>query len=142
MALEVEHRGACHCGALRFTVVAPEDVVAWDCNCSVCALKRNIHFIVPRARFTLETGPDLVTTYRFGTRKAAHTFCSVCGVQAFYTPRSNPDGVAVTVACLAPGTVRSVTVKRFDGQAWEAAHAATGIAACSAESATPVGSES
>lgn len=23
---------------------------------------------------------------------AKHTFCKTCGVQSFYTPRSNPDG--------------------------------------------------
>ena len=126
----VMHAGACHCGAVRFTVAAPADLVAWDCNCSICAMKRNVHAIVPSAQFTLVAGSDAITTYRFGTRRAVHQFCSVCGVQAFYTPRSNPDGVAVTVACLVPGTVRSVTVRRYDGQNWEEAHEETGIAAC------------
>ena len=54
---------------------------------------------------------------------------SICGVQAFYVPRSNPDGVAVTVACVAPGSVRTLTVRAYDGTNWEAAHAASGIAA-------------
>jgi hypothetical protein len=30
-----------------------------------------------------------------------------------------------------PGTVKSVDVRRFDGQDWEGSYAATGIAACS-----------
>ena len=34
------------------------------------------------------------TEYRFGTNTARHRFCATCGVQAFYIPRSNPDGVA------------------------------------------------
>eukprot|EP00873_Tetraselmis_striata_P038997 jgi/Tetstr1/459261/TSEL_004661.t1 len=28
----VTHKGACHCGAVRFEVDAPAKVVAWDCN--------------------------------------------------------------------------------------------------------------
>lgn len=33
-----------------------------------------------------------MTTYTFNTHMAKHTFCKTCGVQSFYTPRSNPDG--------------------------------------------------
>ena len=65
-------------------------------------------------------GADSLTCYTFNTHQAKHTFCSVCGVQSFYTPRSNPDGKAVTVYCLDPGTVLSTTVTIFDGRNWEA----------------------
>jgi hypothetical protein len=79
--------------------------------------------------------PPPQTEYRFGTGTARHRFCATCGVQAFYHPRSNPDGVAVTFSCLdaacAPAA-DAVEVRAFDGQRWEAAFAATGIAACSA----------
>lgn len=37
-------------------------------------------------------GSDNLTTYTFNTHAAKHTFCKTCGVQSFYTPRSNPDG--------------------------------------------------
>lgn len=37
----------------------------------------------------------------------------------FYVPRSNPDGYAITVACIKPATVLSITVKQFDGINWE-----------------------
>ena len=43
----------------------------------------------------------------------------MCGVQSFYTPRSNPDGRGIAVHCLDPGTVRDVTITKFDGQNWE-----------------------
>lgn len=46
-------------------------------------------------------------------------FCSICGVQSFYTPRSNPNGKAVTIHCIDPGTVLSTTLTKFDGQNWE-----------------------
>ena len=117
----VRHLGACHCGAVKFAVAASPHVVAWECNCSVCSMKRNTHFVVPEGCFELLTPVDALTEYRFGTGVARHLFCRTCGVQAFYRPRSNPDGVAVTVACIAPGTLASVTTKQFDGVHWEAA---------------------
>ena len=49
----------------------------------------------------------------------------------FYKPRSNPDGFAVTVHCIDPGTVRSVEVRFFDGQDWEGYIAGSGIQALS-----------
>ena len=55
-------------------------------------MKQNHHFIVPKSRFTLLKGADKITTYTFNTHIAKHTFCSLCGVQSFYSPRSNPDG--------------------------------------------------
>ena len=63
-------------------------------SCSICEMKQNHHFIVPKEKFMLlEGGNDgQLTTYSFNTHKAKHTFCSKCGVQSFYTPRSNLDG--------------------------------------------------
>lgn len=90
-------------------------------------MKRNTHFVVPKARFRLLTGEDNLTEYRFNTMVARHLFCSTCGVQTFYQPRSNPDGWAITVHCLKRDNVRSVTVKRFDGQNWEGFIEGSGI---------------
>ncbi|KAA0717336.1 Centromere protein V [Triplophysa tibetana] len=64
-------------------------------------------------------GSDNLTTYTFNTHMAKHTFCKTCGVQSFYTPRSNPDGFGVAPHCLDPGTERSVTVEEFCGENWE-----------------------
>jgi hypothetical protein len=129
------HSGGCHCGAVRFEVDAPADLVVWDCNCSICSMKRNTHFVVPASQFRLDPSSEAsLTTYTFNTHTARHRFCKVCGVQSFYHPRSNPDGVAVTVHCLddpgAAGTtmVRSVTTRRFDGGNWEACFSGAGAA--------------
>ena len=113
------YQGGCHCGAVRFEVEAPEDVEASDCNCSVCSLTGFVHLIVPARDFRLLSGADRITTYRFNTGVAKHMFCQVCGIKSFYVPRSNPDGVDVNVRCLEPKP-RSVTIKAFDGQNWEA----------------------
>ncbi|MEQ8234299.1 MAG: GFA family protein [Gammaproteobacteria bacterium] len=112
------YSGQCHCGAVRFEVEAPAEVEVEDCNCSMCAMSGFLHLIVPRSRFRLITGEDVLATYTFGTGIARHTFCRVCGIKAFYTPRSNPDGIDVNVRCLAPPP-RDVRVVAFDGRHWE-----------------------
>lgn len=43
----------------------------------------------------------------------------------------SPLPVSVTVRCIAPGTVRTLTVKPFDGQNWEASVEGSGIRQCS-----------
>jgi hypothetical protein len=105
---------------VRFEVDAPAAIEVSDCNCSMCArLGGFLHLIVPRARFRLLAGADVLTTYTFNTGVAQHRFCSVCGIKSFYVPRSHPDGVSVSARCLDPGTVTSTTITSFDGQHWE-----------------------
>lgn len=142
-------------------------------SCSVCTKKQNRHFIVPATSFTLLQGKDQLTTYTFGTHQAKHQvsklsinwalfannytltlsthlphtslqFCKICGVQCFYSPRSNPDGIGkpeqifkftiltfktkfhishlskgIMPHCIDEGTIENVTIKTFDGQNWE-----------------------
>ncbi|CAL1533606.1 unnamed protein product [Lymnaea stagnalis] len=115
----IEHHGGCHCGTIRFKVLAPQHLDVFECNCSICIKKQNFHFIVPKANFQLLQGSDNITTYTFNTKQAKHTFCKTCGVQSFYTPRSNQDGIGVMPHCLDPGTILSVNTKKYDGQNWE-----------------------
>lgn len=117
----VKHTGGCHCGAVRFEVWASADLHIFDCNCSICKKKQNRHFIVPASRFKLLKGAESITTYTFNTHKAQHTFCKRCGVQSFYTPRSNPGGFGIAPHCLDEGTVRSVVIEEFNGSDWEKA---------------------
>lgn len=115
----VTHAGGCHCGRVRFEVDAPAVIEAVDCNCSMCGRFGYLHLIVEADRFRLLSGSDVLSEYRFNTGTARHLFCSVCGVKSFYVPRSHPDGWSVNVRCLDPGTVRSCTVRPFDGARWE-----------------------
>jgi hypothetical protein len=94
------YHGSCHCKAVKFVCTAPKHLVVWNCNCSICFMKKNWHFIIPQSSFELLSGAEALTEYRFNTKKAKHVFCKHCGVQAYYTPRSNPDGIAVTLACV------------------------------------------
>ena len=112
--------GSCHCGAVAFEVLAPDVVEVEACNCSICARTGFLHLIVPAANFKLIKGKDSITSYRFNTGVANHTFCKVCGVKAFYTPRSNPDGVSVNANCFDEGETPVLMISLFDGQNWEA----------------------
>ena len=110
----VTHSGGCHCGAITFEVDAPAKITASDCNCSICRMSGYQHLIVPRSRFRLLQGADVLSEYKFNTGVARHLFCSRCGVKSFYVPRSNPDGYSVNVRCLDPATIEHVEVQLFD----------------------------
>ena len=111
--------GGCHCGAVRYEVLAPDEIEVKECNCSICGMTGYLHLIVPADRFRLTKGADKITTYSFNTRTAKHHFCSVCGVKSFYVPRSHPDGFSVNARCLDAGTVTGMTVRQTDGRNWE-----------------------
>jgi hypothetical protein len=115
---DTTYEGGCHCGAVRFCVVVAEHV-ALDCNCSMCTKKGFLHIIVTKDRFTLLRGADALTTYTFNTGIAKHTFCRVCGIHAFYTPRSHPDGIDVNARCLDGDAHSRFEIRPFDGQRWE-----------------------
>jgi centromere protein V len=113
------HTGGCHCGAVRFEVDAPADLEVQECNCSICAMTGYLHLIVPRERFRLTAGADVLTAYHFNTGTARHLFCARCGIKSFYVPRSDPHGYSVNLRCLDPGTVATVATQAVDGRNWE-----------------------
>ncbi len=80
-----------------------------------------IHIIVPHENFTVESGADQLTGYRFGSGAAEHLFCSVCGVKSFYQPRSHPDAWSVNAQCLDAPV--ELAVEQFDGREWDKARA-------------------
>ena len=115
----IAHPGGCHCGRVRFEVLAPEHIAVSDCNCSICSKSGYLHLMVPKSRFKLLGGSDSLTCYQFNTGTARHLFCSVCGVKSFYVPRSHPDGYSVNFRCLDPEDFRSVLTVEFAGRNWE-----------------------
>jgi hypothetical protein len=120
MSAERWHKGACHCGAVGFDVALPDEIVAQECNCSICAKTGFLHLIVPKGSFVIRKGEENLTDYRFNTGTARHLFCQTCGVKAFYVPRSNPQGWSVNLRCLDQSEFKSITIEPFDGQNWEA----------------------
>ena len=113
-------KGGCHCAAVRFEV----RVEVWSglrCNCSICQMTGFWHLIVDGDAFRLVAGAEVLTSYRFNSGVADHTFCAVCGVKPFYHPRSHPNGISVNIRCLDDAEARGRFVLRpFDGHNWEA----------------------
>ncbi len=113
------HAGGCHCGRVRFEVDAPAALMVYECNCSICSKVGYLHLVVDRPNFTLLSGSDALTTYRFNTLVAQHHFCAVCGIKAFYVPRSHPTGISVNARCIDSDTVESMQIEPFEGRDWE-----------------------
>ena len=112
------YEGGCHCGRVRFRVSSDLSCVI-ACNCSICTKKGFLHLIVAPEQFELVCGADAVTTYRFNTGTARHTFCATCGIHPFYVPRSDPDKIDVNVRCLDNVDLASLKPHSFDGRNWE-----------------------
>ena len=75
--------------------------------------------IVPPDAFELLQGVEQLTEYTFNTGVAKHTFCRICGVQPFYTPRSHPNHVDVNLRCLDGDALLEFELRPFDGANWE-----------------------
>src|SRR4051812_23965938 len=114
------YEGSCHCGRVRFRVTASLANTV-SCNCTICTKKGFLHLIVEPDAFQLLQGGDALTTYRFNTLVAKHTFCSHCGIHPFYVPRSHPDKIDVNVRCLAGVDPSQLQTRPFDGRNWEEA---------------------
>lgn len=115
----VRHSGGCHCGRVRFEVIAPSRLSVSECNCSICSKSAYLHLIVPKSRFRLLQGEEFLKAYTFNTGVAKHLFCSVCGIKSFYIPRSHPDGYSVNARCLDEGTVEAMMIEQINGREWE-----------------------
>ncbi len=115
----IKHTGGCHCERVRFEVLAPARIEVSECNCSICGKSGYLHLIVPADRFRLLSGQESLTSYRFNTQTANHLFCAVCGIKAFYVPRSHPDGFSVNARCIDSGTVESMRIAHINGRDWE-----------------------
>ena len=111
--------GSCHCGAVVFEAELEDDIVAKECNCSICEKIGFLHVITPKSTFRLVKGEDKIATYTFNTGVAQHYFCSVCGVKPYYIPRSNPDGYSLNLRCMDRAQFSSVEISPFDGANWE-----------------------
>lgn len=115
----VKHSGGCHCGRVRFEITAPADILVSQCNCSICSKSGYLGLPVARSRFKLLQGEDCLSTYTFNTGVARHLFCRYCGIKSFYVPRSHPHGFNVNARCIDAGSIRSMTIRPFNGREWE-----------------------
>ncbi|MGI4814804.1 MAG: GFA family protein [Janthinobacterium lividum] len=116
---EPEWQGACHCGAVSFRFTASvSSYVA--CNCTYCRRKAAAHLRVSPDRFAIVEGRAALQCYRFGTRQAAHFFCSTCGVHTHCHPRSEPRQVNVNLRCVdaLQEALEGLPARNHDGLNW------------------------
>ena len=71
------------------------------------------------SHITLLRGENFIKSYRFGSGKAEHMFCTECGVKAFYQPRSHPNKYSINFRCVKKGTLEIENTIEFDGKNWE-----------------------
>jgi hypothetical protein len=123
-----EFTARCHCGRVQGQFrCSTSKVLALDCNCSDCFMRRNVHCVIPQDDFTLdmkEPLEDATILYQWGTKTAERRFCKTCGILPWYIARSNPDGFAITVNCVdwTNGGTReppTIQLESFDGVHWE-----------------------
>lgn len=117
MAAAQTYAGACHCGAVAFTVeVDPSQ--ALKCNCSICTKLGAVWAFAPRAKFALKSGGEVSGDYQFGKKTLHHRFCKSCGIES-YAEGAMPDGtptVGINLRCLDGLDVETLSPRPWDGR--------------------------
>jgi hypothetical protein len=76
--------GACHCGAIGFTLRTSQPLDRWQvraCQCRFCRAHGARTVSDPQGSATFHVmGSSALRHYRFATRSADYLICSVCGV--------------------------------------------------------------
>jgi hypothetical protein len=95
--------GSCLCGGVRFEVEPPFRR-ANHCHCSLCRKHSGTFGLtqgrVPRERFHLLEGAELLRVFRPGGGVAVKVFCSVCGSSLFGGHWPDGDEVSVRLGSL------------------------------------------
>ena len=111
-----EVSGGCHCGQVQFRVRFADPPELLNCDCSICAKTGYLHLIAEGADFVLERGREALTDYRWGSGRAQHLFCAICGIKSFYVPLSHPDAVSVNWRALDGVEDVQPRIRAYDGR--------------------------
>jgi len=107
--------GSCHCGAVRFEVVA-DPVEMTTCDCTLCVKKNALMIRVPETALRITDGEDMLATYQWNTGRAKHHFCRRCGIYTFHRKRIDPRSFGINVFCLEDFDISKVPVRATDGK--------------------------
>lgn len=115
----MKYTGACHCKKVSYEVELEIGKVI-SCNCSHCQIKGLLLSFAPARAFTLMSGADDLTSYRFNKKVIDHLFCKYCGVESFSRGKDKDgnDTVAINVRCLEGVDIEKLDVMLFDGKSW------------------------
>ncbi len=109
--METKH-GGCHCKKVRYEVRIDLSEKVIECNCSHCQIKGLLLQFVPQDAFTLLQGENELTEYRFNTMKIAHTFCAICGVEAFARGEDGAGNTMIAVNVRSLDAIDLTTLNR------------------------------
>ena len=73
-----QHKGSCHCGAVRFEITS-ELAELTTCDCSLCVKKNALMVKVHESQFQLLSKAENISEYRWNTNIARHYFCKALG---------------------------------------------------------------
>ncbi len=118
MSEQPETRGACHCGAVTFSVKGPI-TCATRCTCSICSAVGALWHGTDDSGLQILSGESDLDLYQFGTKTAKHYFCRHCGVHPFSRPRLNPKLWVVNLRCVPSINAEALPMSVFDGENWE-----------------------
>jgi hypothetical protein len=98
----IEYLGGCHCGAITFSFSAPPITNGVRCNCSMCKRRSATMtaFTLPSEKLNITVTGDALSLYQFGSDRARHYFCKVCGIYPFHQPFRKPDQYRVNLGCI------------------------------------------
>ncbi len=108
------YKGACQCGAVTYEVETDLEKVL-VCNCSHCNKKGLLLNFVDKEKFTLLSGEENLTEYKFNKQSIRHLFCKTCGVQSFAEGVTFPKA-CVNVRCLEGVDIDALTLTPFNGK--------------------------
>lgn len=111
------YRGGCHCGAIKFEVDGDLES-ALECNCSICSKAGFLHWRIEPGQLRMLTPRDAMSTYIWGTGRARHYFCKVCGVSPLRNRATDPSKMTVNVRCLDGVDIDKLAITHFDGRSW------------------------
>ncbi|RNF33362.1 GFA family protein [Paracoccus methylarcula] len=110
------YQGSCHCGAVEFSVEGDLPSEVMECNCSHCRRKGFLLTFVPAGQFTLISGAEKLSGYRFNAHVIEHRFCAVCGTQPFAEGEQNGQPVrAINIRCVAEADLDRIKRMPVDG---------------------------
>ncbi len=109
------YSGGCHCKKVRYEVELNLSVPVLSCNCSHCEMKGLLLLFVDNDTFTLLSGADALSDYRFNKKSIRHLFCRTCGVESFAEGVTFPKA-AINVRCLDGIDFGKLTIKPYNGR--------------------------
>ena len=112
------YHGRCHCGAVAFTLRAPEIIAGRRCNCSICIRKgavMSVEYFPPEAFVELR-GLGNLNRYLWGDRDVNHWFCKTCGIYPFHDGDAKPGHYRINLGCVEGLDPLSLDIGLIDGK--------------------------